>query len=433
MTFRVNSTGARFAASLAVSSLTLLTGWLIVKPWLAQREPYSGEGLLRAVSYDPRNPAYYYRLGLYRHYDPLERDIAGALNSYIAAINLSPLKSEYWLGLSKALEDLNDSAGSEKAINRALALNTSDLKARWRAVNYCLRHADTDRALEGLKLIIKDHPGERMKAFSLLHSITGNDVELIIKKALPGGPAGGLEPMAGYLSFLMKINNTEGAKTLWKAIAKGGDIDPDVRTEYIDYLISSGEMDDAEEEWRRYKGMADRPANIVWNGGFEEDISNRGFDWKMERVTGVDAGVDSMVFFKGKRSLRIEFDGKHNVAFHHAYQMVHLEPGAEYTLRANIKTEDITTTSGIFIHLDGINGCNLSMHKETLVGTNAWKELNVGFTAPPGCTGGVVILRRLRSEKLDNLIAGRAWVDEVRLEKSYTALQQGERGAGGLP
>ena len=433
MTFRVNSTGARFAASLAVSSLTLLTGWLIVKPWLAQREPYSGEGLLRAVSYDPRNPAYYYRLGLYRHYDPLERDIAGALNSYIAAINLSPLKSEYWLGLSKALEDLNDSAGSEKAINRALALNTSDLKARWRAVNYCLRHADTDRALEGLKLIIKDHPGERMKAFSLLHSITGNDVELIIKKALPGGPAGGLEPMAGYLSFLMKINNTEGAKTLWKAIAKGGDIDPDVRTEYIDYLISSGEMDDAEEEWRRYKGMAGRPANIVWNGGFEEDISNRGFDWKMERVTGVDAGADDRVFFKGRRSLRIEFDGRHNVAFHHAYQMVHLEPGAEYTLRANIKTEDITTTSGIFIHLDGINGCNLSMHTETLVGTNAWKELNVGFTAPPDCTSGVVILRRLGSEKLDNLIAGRAWVDEVGLEKSYAALKQGVRGAGGLP
>src|SRR3990172_5912826 len=321
MTFRVRSMGARFAASLAVSSLTLLTGWLIVKPWLAQREPYSGEGLLRAVSYDPRNPAYYYRLGLYRHYDPLERDIARALNFYIAAINLSPLNSEYWLELSKVLEDLNDRAGSEKALNRAIALNTSDLKARWRAVNYYLRQAETDRALEGLKLIIKDNPGERMKAFSLLHSITGNDVELIIKKALPGGPAGGLEPMAGYLSFLMKINNTEGAKTLWKAIAKGGDIDPDVRTEYIDYLISSGEMDDAEEEWRRYKGMAGRPANIVWNGGVEEDISNRGFDWKMERVTGVDAGVDSMVFFKGKRSLRIEYTARqHKDRGYHDYQ-----------------------------------------------------------------------------------------------------------------
>src|SRR3989304_5963984 len=245
-----------------------------------------------------------------------------------------------------------------------------------------------------------------MKAFSLLDSITGNDVELSIKKALPGGPAGGLEPMAGYRSFLMKINNTEGAKTLWKAFAGGGDIDSNVRTEYIDYLISSGEMDDAEEEWRRYKGMAGKSSNLVWNGGFEEDISNGGFDWKMERVKGVDAGGDKMVFFKGERCLRIELDGKHNVAFHHAYQMVPLEPGTEYTLRANIKTEDITTTSGIFIHLDGINGCNLSMHTETLVGTNAWKELNVGFTAPPDCTGGGGILRRLRRGKIHKPIRG---------------------------
>ncbi|MBI5644140.1 MAG: carbohydrate binding domain-containing protein [Deltaproteobacteria bacterium] len=437
MTFRVHSMGARFAASLAVSSLALFAGWLIVKPWLAQRrlsEPSSGEGLLRAISYDPRNPDWYYRLGLYRHYDPLGRDLTGAMSSYSTAINLSPFKSDYWLELSKVYEDLNDRAGLEKALNRALVLNPADPKARWRTVNYYLRQADTDGALEGLKLIIKDHPGERIKAFSLLHFITGNDVELIIKRALPGQPsrtAGGPEPMAEYLYFLMKRKDTEGAKTLWKALAAGKDMDPEARVAYIEYLISSGEMVDAEEEWRSYKGMAGKSANIVWNGGFEEDISNQGFDWRMEGVEGADADVDDRVSFKGKRSLRIEFDGKHNVAFYHAYQMVPLEPGTEYTLSAGMKTEDITTNSGIFIRLEGINGCNLSMRTETLIGTNAWKELKVGFTTPPDCTGGVVVLRRLRSEKLDNLIAGRAWVDEVRLEKSYAAAEQGVRGAGG--
>jgi hypothetical protein len=83
-------------------------------------------------------------------------------------------------------------------------------------------------------------------------------------------------------------------------------------------------------------------------------------------------------------------------------------------------TDKITTGNGIFIQFHGINGCNFSRETEVLTGTNDWRELRIELSTPPNCNAGIVRFRRVKSEKLDNLIGGRAWIDGVRLEKFYT-------------
>jgi Tfp pilus assembly protein PilF len=409
----------RVVVSLSIVSLAFFVGLLIVKPWLAHRglsKQPSREELSRAISYDPQNPSYNYRLGLYWHYVPTERDHNRALNSYISAINLNPAKAEYWLELAKVYEGLNDLTSSKEALDRALILNPTYLKTRWMIANHWLRQGETDRALGELKLIIKDHPGEKEKVFNLLHFITGNDVGIILKRAVPGE----LEPMTEYLSFLMERGDTEGVKTLWKTFSKGFLVDSKAKIRYMDYLISKGEMEDAKREWIRYRGAGHEQTNLVWNGDFEEEILNGGFGWKIGRVEGVDVNVDNGVFFKGKRSLRIEFDGRQNVDFHHIFQIVLLEPQTRYTFSANMITDKITTSNGIFIQFHGINGCNFSRETEVLTGTNAWRESRIELSTPHNCNAGIVRLRRVKSEKLDNLIGGRAWIDGVRLEKFYT-------------
>lgn len=427
---RLNSTGMRFAVSLMVLSLALSGGWFVVKPWLSQRvlsEQPSTEELLRAISHDPGNPFNHYRLGLYRRYDPAERDLKKAIFSYIAAINLNPTKAQYWLELAGTYEDLGELAASKRALDRALLLKPTNIKSRWMTVNLLLRQGETDRALSELKPIVKDHPRERIKVFSLLHMITGDDVELILKRALPRE----LKPITAYLLFLIRRGDTVGVKRLWKTLSRDYEVDSKMRIRYINYLISRDDIEEAMGEWTGYKGRGKEPANLVWNGGFEEDIYNGGFGWKTGRVEGVVASIDDKVFRGGRRSLRVEFDGGHNINFHHVYQVVPLEPRTMYTLSADMMTEEITTGSGIFMEFYGINGCKFYKKTETLTDTNDWGRLGVEFTTPQGCNAGAVRLRRLKSEKLDNLIDGRAWVDGVWLEKSYTATKRGIRDTDG--
>jgi hypothetical protein len=178
-------------------------------------------------------------------------------------------------------------------------------------------------------------------------------------------------------------------------------------------------MKEARREWIKYRATEDESSGLVSNGGFEEDIFNGGFGWRLRRIEGVDIKTDNRVFFRGKRSLRVEFDGRHNLDFSHVFQITPLEPRTRYILSANIMTEKITTTNGIFMQFYGINDCKFSRKTEVLTGTNAWKELTIELSTPPDCDAGAVRFRREKSEKFNNLIGGSAWIDGVRLEKSY--------------
>ena len=52
---------------------------------------------------------------------------------------------------------------------------------------------------------------------------------------------------------------------------------------------------------------------------------------------------------------------------------------------------------------------------EMYTGSVGWTESRVEFDTPPGCSYVGIRLRREKSDKLDNLISGDVWIDNVRL------------------
>jgi hypothetical protein len=153
----------------------------------------------------------------------------------------------------------------------------------------------------------------------------------------------------------------------------------------------------------------------VTNGGFEkEKLLGGGFDWKIEKVPGVEISLDPSMVFEGKSSLKIVFNGKENVDFYQVYQFVPLKPNTEYVLKANMKTKAITTKSGPKIEISGVGP---AFHKESdpLIGDNEWKELMVAFRTPAQSRGGLVRVRRNRTDKFDRFISGTVWIDNVSL------------------
>jgi hypothetical protein len=155
--------------------------------------------------------------------------------------------------------------------------------------------------------------------------------------------------------------------------------------------------------------------NLITNGSFEkEKILGGGFDWKITEVKGAKVAFDRSVAFDGDSSIKITFDGKENVDFYHVHQIVSLKPNTDYSLKAYIRTKEVTTKSGPKIEVYGI-GSTFYGSSESVVGDNAWKELSVTFRTTPQSQAGVVRVRREKTNKFDRLISGTVWLDHIQL------------------
>ena len=148
----------------------------------------------------------------------------------------------------------------------------------------------------------------------------------------------------------------------------------------------------------------------------KREVLGGGFDWRMEKVAGAEISFDSNTVFEGKKALKIVFDGKENIDFYHLYQYVAWKPDRDYLLRARLKTQALTTKSGIKIEVVSADR-KFHLSSEMLTGENDWKEIRVPFRTPKGSEGGMVRLRRERTEKFDRFISGSVWLDQVSLKE----------------
>jgi hypothetical protein len=246
-----------------------------------------------------------------------------------------------------------------------------------------------------------------------------DDPDFILEKLVPKDSVS----FKQYLFYLYEAGDPESAQKAWQKrdlFAFRPDRNETLR--HIDFLISRGELSEAFQVWEarlREEGLSvPSDGNLITNGGFEEEkILGGGFDWKIEKVPGAEITFDSSVAFEGKNSLKIAFDGKENVNFYHVYQFVPLKPDTEYLLKANMKTRAVTTKSGLKIEISGV-GPAFYKASEPLIGDNEWTELTVGFRNPVQSQGGLVRIRRERTDKFDRFISGTVWIDNVSLKET---------------
>jgi hypothetical protein len=79
-----------------------------------------------------------------------------------------------------------------------------------------------------------------------------------------------------------------------------------------------------------------------------------------------------------------------------------------------MKTRAVTTKCGPKIEMCGIRSpfCRSS---ESLIGDNEWKELSISFRTPDQIFGGMVRVRREKTDKFDRFISGTVWIDNIQL------------------
>jgi len=372
------------------------------------------KGLLSAASLDSRNATYHYALGRFYQYSSDASDINKAIRHYRNSLRQSPLQAGCWLDLSKAYLTAGLTKEAEAALERAIGLNPKNPAVMWEAGIFYLMSGSMDMAVKAFKKFILIKPEMQDDIYDLLYKLKLKP-HYILSNLIPES----YPYYRGYLLYLISTERITESNNLWKRIEFLPKED-ELFLRYTDFLISRHLYNEAGDVWKVFtdkknkKVREDRPS-LIWNGSFELDIENSGFDWRVSETKGVDVFLDRDIHLSGNRSLGVSFDGKENPDITIASQVVKVVPGTKYLLRGYIKTSSITTTNGLFLSVEGHDCKSLYKKSEVVTGTNLWRELSIEFNAPPACNAIFVNMRRERSYKLDSIIGGITWIDEISL------------------
>jgi tetratricopeptide (TPR) repeat protein len=396
----------------------LALGYLVVNQWrgmVFSQEGLSKEDLLQAVGIDPGNPDPFYKLGILYQWNFQKVDLMESSQYLQKAIEKNPLEQEYWLSLAKVLQRMGEMEHSEEALEKAVLTFPTGYKGRWTGGNLLLQAGSLEKAFSHFSYILTYYPNQSGLVYDVCEK-TVDDPGVILDRLVPEKP----ESLNQYLGHLYESGDKEMAQKAWeKRVSLGYGVEGEEALKHIDFLISQREIQDAFQVWKarlREEGRA-TPSDhdLITDGGFEQEKGlGRGFDWRIGKVLGAEISYDSSVAYEGKKSLKIIFNGKENVDFHQVSQYVPLKARTEYTLKARMKTKDITTRSGLKIEVAGIHS-GVYQASEDLVGDNDWKEMIVSFRTAEDSAGGLVRIRRARTDKFDRLISGTVWVDNVQL------------------
>jgi len=397
----------------------------VAQHWAGSSAP---EQWLRAAQLEPTDAENWYRLGRYRQLDFEHADLPTAISYYRRATGLNPNSAEYWMDLAGAHENNRDSAKAEQAFHAALQDYPISGEVAWRFGNFLLRQGRTDEAFQEIRRAVSVEPQLISLAISRCWRGTG-DINRILDLALPPNS----DAYWGAIDFFVDAKEFDAATAVWERLVKNGATFPVSKAfPLLDMLIESGHGVEAEKIWQQVlkiggvSSQAVPGGSLIWNGGFEGELLNGGFDWRYRPVDGVDVNLDVSNVHGGNRSLRLIFDDTANVNFEHVSQYVVVAPRTHYRFRAFVRSQDLTTDSGIRFQIEDASHPDSSSQFQrdppqftpNVVGTQPWTSNDAEFTTGAQTNLLSVTLRRVPSNRLANKISGTAWVDDISLTPS---------------
>lgn len=409
--------------SLFFMIVILLVGILVFfagKAWLAEHWEASSkpELWLRAVRLEPGNAGYWERLGLYQEWDLANGDPRQAIRYLRRATETNPRSDRFWMELARAYETLGDSIRAREAYERAQADHPISSDVAWRYGSFLLWQGNFPSGFAEIRRALVADPLLTASAISECWQASGN-ITAILDQALPARS----DYYVTTIDFFLREKQFDAALAVWnRLLTLKQAIKMTQAIPLLDALIDQNRLGEAEQTWLQALQVTNWPQNrinnrsIVFNGGFEDDLVNGGFDWREEPVAGATFAFDTTVAHSGRRSLQVSFDGSANLNFANLLQYVPVEPGQRYRFSAYLQTKGITTDSGLrFWVYDPRHPAKVQMLTPNMVGTNPWTPVNSDVLSSTDTELLIIALRRIQSWKFENKLAGTVWVDDVSL------------------
>ena len=145
-------------------------------------------------------------------------------------------------------------------------------------------------------------------------------------------------------------------------------------------------------------------------------------------MQGATIDFDSQPAPDGSRAVRLDFTGGSNINLGAPLQFVPVQPQTTYHFHAYMRTEDITTESGLrFSILDPNHPNAVGVLTDNLTGTHAWDTLDINVTTGAETHFLLVRLYRAPSRLFDNQLGGTVWIAGVSLVPAGAEAEQSPR------
>lgn len=415
-----------FVSCIAITALVILQAGRF---WLADYRIQSGRIALmqRGAALVPENGEAWDRIGRFYQLDFADPDPSRAIKAYQHALRENPNSSYYWIDLSSAYEDLGDYVHARAALDRAEAAYPLSALVSWSYGNFLIRRGENSEGYKKIRRSVTVDPSLLPAAISRTWRAT-EDVNGLLNEALPASVGAYLEA----LNFFAQINQPDAGLAVWqRLIDLKKPFDLSKTFAFFNTLIANDRARDASRAWRQAVAAVGMPHaigsnhSLVWDGNFTQDFMNGGLGWYQDSPPGVSIVFDTPASGTQGRSVRLDFNGGVNPDLYALKQFVPVEPGMKYHLRVHLRTDQITTDSGLrFSITDPNHGGAVDVSTDGVVGSTPWQAMNLDATASAQTHFLLIQLIRHPSRLFDNKLSGTAWVADVSLTGSDVGIEQ---------
>jgi hypothetical protein len=414
------------ALSIVVAALLI---WQAAKIWKADSFIRSGQvdKMERGARLEPGNAEAWDRLGRQKEWDLASPDPEQALQDFTHAVETNPFSAHYWIDLAGAYEFLGDRTHAKEAFEKAKAVYPASAEVAWYYGNFLLRQQDPSEGFSEIQWAVRTDPSYLPLAVTRTWR-SNHDVNLLLDHVLPPE----VTAYFAALDYFTSIREGDAALTVWQRLVSLGKPFALPRTfAFFDELIREDRSEDAARVWRQALAAAglpnSDPANhsLVWNGDFGRDFLNGGLDWRWTNPVGITIDFDSPPPATSGRPVRLDFGGGMNLNVTEPLEYVPVEPNRLYHFHARMRTETITTESGVRFALTDPNraqpGDTLT---ENLTGSHRWTNVEADVRTGPVTHFLLIQLRRVPSRLFENKLSGSAWMADVSLIPQSSKAEQ---------
>ena len=409
---------ALLIAALAVASVVSYQG---VRDAVADYGVDSGEmrWTERAARLEPGNGEAWDHLGRLKQFDFSNPDPSEAIAAYSKAVRDDPNSAHYWMDLSSAYEAAGDLQQARGALDRAKSVYPLSAEVAWNYGNFLLReqklpegYAEIRRALESDESLLSQAISRTWRS--------SHDVNQLLDQVLPAD----LDSYFQALNYFGSIHEPEPELEVWQRLLQmGKPFELKRAFPLIDSLIAEDRAADTRRAWGEAltaAGISHEEGGdkrLIWNGDFAHEFLNGGLDWRWSPPVGVALDFETAPALHGVRALRLDFGGGTNLELYEPQQFVPVEPKQTYRFHAFMRTESLTTESGMrFSVYDPNHPGVVTLETQNLRGTTPWTLLENELKTGPETHFLCVRLFRTQSRMFEGRLSGAAWIADVSLE-----------------
>ncbi|GAB2496098.1 tetratricopeptide repeat protein [Arenimonas alkanexedens] len=401
----------RLLLAFATGALVLLGGRAVQN---GVADHYAISNPARALAWRSDHPEALYRQALRLADQPAQAEAAA--DHARRALRANPLDGRSYRILGTLADAAGDREQAARLFKVAAQRTPRDLASQAWLLDYHLAEGELPAAMQNLDLLLRVNPGlfPNMEA-QLLGLASAAPAHAALAERLASAP-----PWRGRLlaAVAAKAPDADAVAPLFDRLRRApGGLAPAELSAWVDRLGREGRWGQAYLVWvsqlppDKLGGLGN-----VFNGGFEWEPGQGGFDWRFGRIAG--ARIDRLPTegASDRLALRVAFEDR-RVPFAHVRQLLALAPG-RYTFSARAKPDTLRTERGLVWTLTCATGGPALGETPPLSGNGPWRELQADFEVPPqNCAAQWLTLRLPARIPAEQRIGGRAWFDTLKISR----------------